>query len=162
RTSSGQGGRVRLGSRDGRRRQGPTARLPRCRRPRGPPPAPAARPDAPQVSPPPPVVRAVGARPPPAGPARRRALRGARGAAPRAGGHEAPTPEPDAGFLGRLERLPPWAPAPPAAADWLQDDGRLGQYEVLGKLGQGGMGAVYQARHVELGKVVAVKVLPTE
>jgi serine/threonine protein kinase/Leucine-rich repeat (LRR) protein len=36
----------------------------------------------------------------------------------------------------------------------------LGQYELLKLLGQGGMGAVYQARHIKLDKIVALKVLP--
>ncbi|MFH0962869.1 MAG: serine/threonine-protein kinase [Planctomycetota bacterium] len=35
----------------------------------------------------------------------------------------------------------------------------LGAYEILGRIGQGGMGAVYRARHTNLGVEVAVKVL---
>ena len=37
---------------------------------------------------------------------------------------------------------------------------RLGPYELVRKLGQGGMGAVYEARHHKLGKTFALKVLP--
>ena len=36
---------------------------------------------------------------------------------------------------------------------------RLGEYELLAPLGQGGMGTVYKARHVESGAVVALKTL---
>ena len=37
---------------------------------------------------------------------------------------------------------------------------KLGPYELVRKLGQGGMGAVYEARHSKLGKTFALKVLP--
>ena len=39
---------------------------------------------------------------------------------------------------------------------------RLGSYEVLGPIGAGGMGVVYRARDVRLGRSVAIKTLPTK
>ena len=51
-------------------------------------------------------------------------------------------------------------PAKPLRPSEITEGSLLGPYLIVRKLGQGGMGAVFEARHTKLKKTVAVKVLP--
>src|SRR5262249_25000765 len=66
-----------------------------------------------------------------------------------------PMPEPDT--------TPPLTQAIPLARQTdPQVPTRLGSYELLERLGKGGMGEVYRARHIHLDKRFAVKVMSAE
>ena len=51
-------------------------------------------------------------------------------------------------------------PSAEKAASWIGK--KLGKYEIIGLLGQGGMGVVYRAHDSSLGRDVAIKLLPAE
>lgn len=60
------------------------------------------------------------------------------------------------------EATPATAQTPGISGAGSHSMGTIGDFEVIDKLGQGDMGAVYRARQVSLGRMVALKILPAQ
>ena len=76
--------------------------------------------------------------------------------------NEAATLAPQKGSPDTVANDAKTRPVSAGDGDWIPPDTMIGPFRIVRKLGQGGMGSVYEAEHEATGQLVALKLLSSE